>query len=96
MNGVEESVAKQKAFEKILPDLMNEFTNVYVDNLHWIKALKKDPIHEKIMKTKEALVNEESFDPEEALSAAIDKRKFLLKRLLKGQGRFSDGDDDDM
>ena len=47
------------------------------------------------METKEALVNEESFDPDEALSAAVDKRNFLLKQLLEDQGRFSDSDDDD-
>ena len=49
----------------------------------------------KIMQTKEALTNEDSFDPDEALSAAVDKRKFLLKKLLKDQARFSDNDDDD-
>ena len=60
-----------------------------------MKALKKDPVHKKIMETKEARVNEESFDPDEALSAAVDKRKFLLKQLLEDQGRFSDSDYDD-
>ena len=28
------------------------------------------------------------FDPDEAMVAAVDKRKFLLKRLLEDQGRF--------
>ena len=31
--------------------------------------------------TKDAFVNDENFDPEEALEEAIDKIKFLLKRL---------------
>ena len=26
--------------------------------------------------------------PDEAIAAAVDKRKFLLKRLLEDQGRF--------
>ena len=52
-------------------------------------------MHRKIMQTKEALINEDSFDPDEALSAAVDKREFLLKKLLKDQGRFSDNGDDD-
>ena len=47
------------------------------------------------MQTKEALTNEDLFDPDEALPAVVDKRKFLLKKLLKCQGRFSDNDDDD-
>ena len=94
MDGEEESAAKQEAFEKVLPDLQKEFADVYVDNLRWMKALKKDPIHKKIMETKEAFVNDDSFDPDEALTAAVDKRKFLLNQLLLDQGHFSDSDDD--
>ena len=43
--------------------------------------MKKDPIHKQIMKTKHAFANDDNFDPEEALEAAVDKRKFLMKRL---------------
>ena len=57
-------------------------------NLAWMKALKKDPIHKKIMATRDDYVNNNMFDPDEAIAAAVDKRKFLLKRLLEGQGRF--------
>ena len=39
------------------------------------------------------MVNDMS-DRDEAIVAAVDKRKFLLKRLLEGQGRFSSSDDD--
>ena len=38
-------------------------------------------MHKKIMETKEALINEDSFNPNEVLSAAVDKRMFLLKKL---------------
>ena len=34
------------------------------------------------------------FDPDEAMAAAVDMKKFLLKRLLENQERFSSGDDD--
>ena len=44
-----------------------------MDNVRWNKALKKDPVHRKIVQTKEALINEDSFDPDEVLSAAIEK-----------------------
>ena len=33
-------------------------------------------------------VNNDMFDPDEAIAAALDKRTFLLKRLLEDQGRF--------
>ena len=44
--------------------------------------MKKDPINKQIMKTKGAFANDDNFDPEEALEAAVDKRKFLMKKLF--------------
>ena len=35
------------------------------------------------MQTKHAYMKNDHFDAEEATKAAIDKRKFLIKRLLK-------------
>ena len=51
MEGYDESEAKQKAFEKIPPVFQKELGDVYIDKLAWMKALKKDPIHKKIMAT---------------------------------------------
>ena len=41
-------------------------------------------------------MDSDDFDPEEAMEAAVDKRKFLIKRLLKDYSftEDSDGDDD--
>ena len=88
MEGHDESEAKQEAFEKILPVFQKELADVYMNNLAWMKALKKDPIHKKIMATRDDYVNNNMFDPDEAIAAAVKKRKFLLKRLLEDQGRF--------
>ena len=44
--------------------------NVYMDNLAWMKALKKYPIHKKIMATRDDYVNNNMFDPDEAIAAA--------------------------
>ena len=71
----DESEAKQKAFEKILPVFQKELGDVYMDNLAWMKALKKDPIHKKIMATRDEYVNNNMFDPDEAIAAAVKKRK---------------------
>ena len=38
--------------------------------------------------TRDDYVNNDMFDQDEAIAAAVDKRKFLLKRLLEDQGRF--------
>ena len=59
-----------------------------MDNLAWMKALKKYPIHKKIMATRDDYVNNNMFDPDEAIAAAVKKRKFLLKRLLEDQEHF--------
>ena len=88
MEGHEESKAKEEAFAQILPVFQKKLGDVYMDNLAWMKALKKDPTHKKIMATRDDYVNKNMFDPDEAIAAAVKKRKFLLKRLLEDQGRF--------
>ena len=88
MEGHDESKAKEEAFAQILPVFQKELGDVYMDNLTWMEALKKDPIHKKIMATQDDYVNNNMFDLDEAITAAVKKRKFLLKRLLEGQGRF--------
>ena len=88
MEGHDESEAKQEAFEKILPVFQKELADVYMNNLAWMKALRKDPIHKKIMATRDDYVNNDMFDQDEAIAAAVDKRKFLLKRLLEDERRF--------
>ena len=88
VEGHDESEAKQEACEKILPVFQKELGDAYIDNLAWMKALKKDPVHKKIMATRDEYVNNNMFDPDEAIAAAVKKRKFLLKRLLEDQGRF--------
>ena len=47
------------------------------------------------METKNALMKNDDFDPEEAMEAAIDKRKFLIKRLLKDYSFTKENDDGD-
>jgi hypothetical protein len=40
-------------------------------------------------------VENDDFDPEEAMEAAVDKRKFLLRKLLKGYNFDGENDDDE-
>ena len=56
MEGHDESEAKEEAFEKILPVFQKELADVYMNNLAWMKALRKDPIHKKIMATRDDYV----------------------------------------
>ena len=65
-----------------------------MDRLQWMSQMKKDPVHKKIMETRKRFVEDESFDPDEAMEAAIEKRKFLLQRMLEDRQHFHDSDDD--
>ena len=51
--------------------------------------------HRKIMQTKDAYMKNDHFDAEEATEAAIDKRKFLIKRLLKDYSFSKESNDED-
>ncbi len=62
--------------------LQKELESIYMERLLWMKQLKNDPVHKKIMQTKDAFVDNDDFDPEEAMEAAVNKRKFLIERLL--------------
>ena len=62
MEGHDKSEAKQEAFAQILPVFQKELADVYMNNLTWMKALKKDPIHKKIMTTRDDYVNNDMFD----------------------------------
>ena len=90
MESHDESEAKQESFAGIDRCLHGQPT------VAWMKALKKDPIHKNIMATRDDYVNNDMFDPDKAMAAAVDNRKFLLKRLLEDQGRFSRSDDDQL
>ena len=57
--------------------------------------MKRDPVHKKIMQTKKDFMENDDFDQEEALEAAIDKRKFLIRKLLKDYNIFDKEDDSD-
>ena len=65
-----------------------------MERLLWMNQLKKDPVHKKIMQAKEAFVENDDFDPEEAIGAAIDMRKFLIKRILKNYSFDEENDDE--
>ena len=75
--------------------LQKELESIYMERLLLMKQLENDPVHKKIMQTKDAFVDNDYFDPEEAMEAAVDKWKFLIKKLLKDYTFTEDSDDED-
>ena len=94
-SGLDEETAGETAYSNILPELQKELKSIYLQRLQWIQQLKKDLVHKKIMQTKDALVNDDDFDPDKAMEAAVNKRKFLIKRRLKDYTFTEDGDDEE-
>ena len=73
-SGLDEQTAGEDAYSSILTELQTELESIYSQRLQWIQQLKKDPVHKKAKRT-----NDYDFDPEEAMEAAVNKRKFLIK-----------------
>ena len=94
-SGRDEQSAEEIAYSNVLPMLQKELESIYMERLLWIKQLENDPVHKKIMQTKDAFVENDDFAPEEAMEAAVDKRKFLIKKLLKDYSFTKDSDDED-
>ena len=80
---LDEETAGETAYSNILPELQKELESIYLQRLQWMQQLKKDPVHKKIMQTKNALVNDDDFDPEEAME--------VLRGLLGINSAFARG-----
>ena len=92
--GFSEVEAKRQSFSEVLPKLTKELEDIYVERLLWMSHMRKDPIHKKIMQTRDNLIDVDFLDREEALYSAVEKRKFLFKRLLEKRQHYSDDESD--
>ena len=77
-DGDSENVARVKAENALLPVYRKELRKVLLENLQWMRAMKKDPTFKKVIETQKELKDTEGFDWLEWTELAIDKRKFLL------------------
>ena len=64
---------------------MNAYTRML---LLWHYA-NRDPVNKKIVKTKRKLIDEEDYDPDEAIRYAVHKRRYLIFKATNTLG----GDD---
>ena len=92
--GLDEESASSQAYSLILAKLQKDRESIYLERLLWMRQLRKNRVHRKVMNTRDAFINSDDFDHDEALEAAVDKRKFLLKRLLK-DNTFIEGENAD-
>jgi hypothetical protein len=92
--GFSEVEAKRQSFSELLPKLTKQLEDIYVERLLWMSHMKKDPIHKKIMQTRDNLIDADLLDREEAFYSALEKRKFLFKCLLEKEQHYSDDESD--
>ena len=83
MQGLLKNDAEHRASSLLLPAYRKRLRVLYLDNLKWHQALKTDPVHKQVMKTLRRFMDDEEMDYAEAAEAAINKRKYLLNRVMK-------------
>ena len=84
-NGDSENVAHLKAQNALLPLYRKKLRKVLLEYLQWIRAMKIDYTFQKVMDTQKDLKDTDGFDWLESTELAIDKRKFLLNRMVLEQ-----------
>ncbi len=93
-SGLDEQSAEERAYYNVLHKFQKDLERIYMERLLWMQQLKNDPVHKNIMQKKYAFMDNDDFDPKEAMEAAFVKRKFLIKSLLKDYS-FAEEDDDE-
>ena len=86
-----------KLSEERLPTLRRELTDRYKNIVYKLRVVRKDPVHRKIMDTKRRLQEDDGYDSDEALDAAVDLRKYLIYRAcnFRDEDLLEEDDDDD-
>ena len=84
-NGDSENVAHLKVQKALLPLYRKKLRKILLEYLQWMRAMKKDYTFQKVIETHKDFKDTEGFDWLESTELAIDKRKFLLNRLLVKQ-----------
>ena len=91
--GKSQIYANNAAFNALLPAWRGRLQKAYLERLKWIHHIKLDTIHRKVMKTLRRFIDEDDMDFDEA--AAVERRKFLLNRVVKEKLLPDESDDDE-
>ena len=82
-DGVSEEEAKKRALHASLPDVRNAIYKSYTDLLLLWHYAEEDDSHQKIIATKQKLMDEEDYDEDEAILYAVKKRAYLIQKETK-------------
>ena len=93
--GKSQNYAENAAFNALLPVSRRRLRRTYLERLKWIHRIKHDTVHRKVMKTLRRFIDEDDMDFDEAAESAVEKRKFLLNRVMQEKVLPDESDDDE-
>ena len=93
--GKSQTYADNAAFNALLPVWRGRLRKSYLERLKWIHRIILDTVHRKVMKTLRRFIDEDDMDFDEAAESAVEKRKFLLNRVVKEKLLPAESDDDE-
>lgn len=79
---IDTEAAENLAYEELKPRYTQGLVNFYRTLVGYSEALKKDPVHKKIISTAKRLRDEKDYDADESMDCAIKKRRFLFEKTL--------------
>ena len=66
-----------------------------LEHLKCIHCIKLDAVHRRVMKTLQCFIDKGDMDFDEAAESAVEKRKFLLNRVVQEKLLPDESDDDE-
>ena len=72
-----------------------DYEGLNLERLKWIHRIKLDTVHLKVMRTLRRFIEEDDMGFDEAAESAVEKRKFLLNRVVKKKLLSDESDDDE-
>ena len=81
--GKSQAYAENVAVNALLPVWRGRLQRTYLAHLKWIHHIKLNTVCCKVMKTLPRFIDEDNMDFDEAPSSAVEKRKFLLNRVME-------------
>ena len=81
--GVDEDDARKRVYDNMLPTYRKALANIFVNEMLWFHAMRKDPVFLSVKTTVSDLKLLDDYDNEEAWKSAANKRKLLFDRILK-------------
>ena len=92
--GKSQTYAENAGFNALLPVWRGRLRRTYLERLKWIPRIKNDRVHRKVMKTLRRFIEEDDMDFDEAAESTVEKRKFLLNRIMQEKLVTDESDDD--